>query len=172
MRSLQLNPHSSNADLKKRLLNSHGTIDCSRWQLLYLIQVGNQHSADVLAPIVDLSVHSVYKIVERYNKEGVISVAQKPKGGRRRSLLSSEDERSLVASFEQMAGKGQLKTANDMRALVEAKVGRTESDDYLWDLMHRHGWKKKMPRPHHPKRSLEDQQDFKKNSPKTWMPLP
>ena len=172
MRSLQLAPHLSNADIEVRLVNSRGTVDHSRWQLLYLIQIGNQHAADLIAPLVNLSVHSVYKIVERYNKEGPASVSQKSKGGRRRSLLSAEEEQGLVASFEQMAARGQLKTANDMRVLVEKKVGKTVSDDYLWDLLHRQGWKKKMPRPHHPKRTLQDQEDFKKNSPKTWMPLP
>ena len=81
-----------------------------------------------------------------------------------------DEEQALFTSFEQMAGKGKLKTANDMRSMVEKKVGKPVSDDYLWDLLHRHGWKKKMPRPHHPKRTKEEQADFKKNSPKNWAP--
>ncbi|MEJ0101233.1 MAG: winged helix-turn-helix domain-containing protein [Bacteroidota bacterium] len=63
-----------------------------------------------------------------------------------------------------------IKTANDIRLAVERKAGKPVSDDYLWDLLHRNGWKKKMPRPHHPKRSIEQQADFKKNSPKSWNP--
>jgi transposase len=147
-------------------------MDHSRWQLLYLIQIGGQHKADVLAPLVDLSVHSVYKIVERYNREGPSSISCKPRGGRRRSLLTLEQEEALFASLEQKALKGALKTAGDIRAIVEKATGRMVSDDYLWDLLKRHGWKKKMPRPHHPKSSRQQQEDFKKNSPNVWMPPP
>ncbi|MBX3242503.1 MAG: winged helix-turn-helix domain-containing protein [Chitinophagaceae bacterium] len=46
--------------------------------------------------------------------------------------------------------------------MVEHKVGRKVSDDYLWDLLKCNGWKKKMPRPRHPKRTLAEQQEFKK----------
>jgi len=170
MRSLQLISHLSNAGLQSKLISSRGTVDHNRWQILYLIQIGNQHAAEVIAPLVNLSVHSVYKVVERYNHNGPSSVSCKAKGGRRRALLSSEEEKTLVASFEQLAIKGQLKTANDLRRVVEMKVGKPVSDDYLWDLLHRHGWKKKMPRPHHPKRTKEEQDEFKKNSPKNWSP--
>ncbi len=145
MRSLQLTSHLSNTDLQSQLVASRGTIDHNRWQILYLIHIGNLHLAEVIAPLVNLSVHSVYKIVERYNKDGPSSVSCKPKGGRRRSLLTIEEERTLIVSFEQLAVKGQLKSANDLRRVVEKKVGKPVSDDYLWDLLHRHGWKKKMP---------------------------
>jgi len=170
MRSLQLTSHLSNSELQSRLVESRGTNDHNRWQILYLIQIGNQHAAEVIATLVNLSVHSVYKIVERYNLDGPASINTKAKGGRRRALLSTDVEQSLIGSFEDLASKGKLKTANDMRSIVENKVGKSVSDDYLWDLLHRHGWKKKMPRPHHPKRSLRDQKEFKKNSPKSWRP--
>jgi transposase len=170
MRSLQLKDHLSDADLRSRLVSSRGTMDHSRWQLLYLIQIGGQHSADVLAPLVDLSVHSVYKIVEGYNREGPSTVRCKQRGGRRRSLLTLEQEEDLFVSLEQKALKGELKTAGDIRALVEKTAGRVVSDDYLWDLLKRNGWKKKMPRPHHPKSNRQQQEDFKKNSPNVWMP--
>ena len=172
MRSLQIASHLSDAELTACLKQSHGSQDCSRWQLLYLIQIAGLRSAAVLSPLVNLSVHSIYMIVARYNKQGPTSVSQKPKGGRRRSLLSLEEEQALVAFFEQSAGKAALKTTNDMRILVEGRVGRVVSDDYFWDLLHRHGWKKKEPRSHHPKRSVEQPQEFNKNSPKCWQPLP
>jgi len=54
--------------------------------------------------------------------------------------------------------------------VVENKVGKAVSDDFLWDLLNRNGWKKKMPRPHHPQRDITAQAEFKKNSPRIWMP--
>jgi len=172
MRSLQVFPHCSNAVVQKNLSGSRGSGSHSRWQIIYLIQVGNLHAADLLAPLVNLSVHSIYKIAEAYNLAGVTALACKEKGGRRRALLSVEEEADLFASLEVLASKGLIKTANDIRSRVEQKVGKGVSDDYLWDLLHRNDWKKKMPRPCHPKRSLEEQAAFKKNSPKNWHPQP
>jgi transposase len=171
MRSLQLTNHLTNSEVQTRLSSSRGTLCHSRWQIIYLIQVGNIHSAELLAPLVNLSVHSIYKIVEKYNQAGADALVYQQKGGRRRSLLSLEEESELFSSMEKLASRGLIKTANDLRTVVEQKTGKTVSDDYLWDLLHRNGWKKKMPRPHHPKRSIEEQADFKKNSPKSWSPL-
>ena len=170
MRSLQVSPHCSNAALHKKLSDSRGSSSHSRWQIIYLIQIGNMHAAELIAPLVNLSVHSIYKIVESYNLEGVRALVYKEKGGRRRSLLSVAEEVDLFTSLEALASKGLIKTANDIRSVVEKKVGKPVSDDYLWDLLHRNDWKKKMPRPHHPKRSLEEQAAFKKNFPKNWSP--
>lgn len=172
MRSLQLVPHLNNSEIKDQLFQSRGSLTHSRWQIIYLIQVGNMHSAELVAPLVNLSVHSIYKIVERYNRDGLSSISYTPKGGRRRALLSVEEEKELFLSLEDKAARGLIKTANDIRSVVEQKTGKPVSDDYLWDMLQRNGWKKKMPRPHHPKRSLEDQLEFKKNSPKTWSPPP
>ena len=170
MRFLQLINHLSDASIKSHLVSSRGTSDHNRWQIIYLIQVGGQQKAELISPLVDLSVHSIYKIVERYNREGASALACKEKGGRRRSLLSLTEEKNLFKSLEEMASRGLIKTAGDIRSAVEKKTGKAVSDDYLWDLLHRHGWKKKMPRPHHPKRTLREQASFKKNSPTTWTP--
>lgn len=170
MRTLKLVNHLSDVQLKEKLSVAAGRPEFTRWQILYLIQVGKIQSADTIAPLVNLSKPSIYKIVEGYNKSGVQSIKYTPRGGRRRSLLNAEQETSLLSAIEQKAAKGLIKTANDIRALVEAKVGKKVSDDYLWDLLNRNGWKKKMPRPHHPKRDLASQQEFKKNSPTAWLP--
>ncbi len=170
MRTLKLEGHLSDVQLKERLSAAIGKPEFSRWQILYLIQVGKIGSAATISPLVNLSRPSIYKIVEGYNKSGVISIKYNLRGGRRRSLLSLEEEAALLMTIEQKAAKGLIKTANDIRAIVESKTGTKVSDDYLWDLLNRNGWKKKMPRPHHPKRNIAEQQEFKKNSPTVWLP--
>jgi transposase len=170
MRTLQLTKHLSDAQLKEKLKDSIDTPLFSRWQILYMIQIGHIHAAQTISPMVNLSNPSIYKIVEQYNKSGVKGIKYAPRGGRKHSLLSLSEEVALLSAIEQKASKGLIKTAKEMRAVVEQKVGKPVSDDYLWDLLHRHGWKKKMPRPHHPKRNLSEQQEFKKNSPRSWLP--
>ena len=168
MRTVQLTSHLTNEQLIEKLSFTRGSPDFSRWQILYLIQVAKQSSADIISPLVGLSKPSIYKIVEGYNKQGPSAIKCKSRGGRRNAFLSVEDEERLFINLEEQASKGLIKTANDIRQVVELKVGKHVSDDFLWDLLHRNGWKKKMPRPHHPKRNIKEQGEFKKNFLKTW----
>ncbi|MBI1766916.1 MAG: winged helix-turn-helix domain-containing protein [Bacteroidetes bacterium] len=171
MRTLELVSHLTDTQLKEQLAAASNKPEFSRWQILYMVQVAGIHSAAVISPLVNLSRSSIYKIVEQYNKAGIRGIKYSLRGGRRRSLLTASDETELLATIEQKAAKGLIKTANDIRIIVEAKVGKAVSDDYLWDLLNRNGWKKKMPRPHHPKRNIAEQQEFKKNSLNVWLPF-
>jgi transposase len=170
MRQLQLLDHLSNAAINQHLQATHGKPEFARWQIIYLIQVANVSSADMIAPLVGLSKPSVYSIVQKYNKHGASAIAVRPRGGRKNSLLTLAEEEALLQSIEKKAARGLIKTAFDIKALVNERVGKVVSDDYLWDLFKRHGWKKKMPRPHHPKKDADSQELFKKNSPMIWQP--
>jgi len=81
-----------------------------------------------------------------------------------------EEEQQMMKALEKEAQAGKIITMNDIRKVVEKKVGQSVSDDYLWDLFKRHNWKKKAPRPQHPKKQQATQEEFKKNSPGFWSP--
>lgn len=78
MRSLQLADRLSNAVVQKNLMDSRNTINRTRWQIIYLIQIGNIHSAELLSRLVDLSVHSIYEIVGHYNHSGIEALSCEP----------------------------------------------------------------------------------------------
>jgi transposase len=56
-----------------------------------------------------LSKPSVYKIVERYNKQGPLAIKCKLRGGRRNALLSVNEEEQLFINLEEQASKGLIK---------------------------------------------------------------
>jgi len=170
MKLLTIQQHLTDKQLSKQLNDAKGTNDFERWQMLYLIQVGGLNNAGQIGTAVGVSKHTVYQLVRAYNKKGIKAVSKKPKGGRRRSLLSIEQEMSLMEELKKMAQLGQIHSAQAVRKHVEARVGNKVSDDYLWDLFNRHSWKKKMPRPRHPKSDKAIQTRFKKNSPNYWSP--
>ena len=86
--------------------------------------------------------------------------------------MSFEDEEKMMKSLKLKVLEGKVLVVKHIRKIVEAKVGKSVSDDYIWDLFKRHNWKKKMPRPEHPKKNIAAQEEFKKNSPKYWQPNP
>ena len=137
-----------------------------RWQILHAVATNSGQSAEALGLLLGCSGHVIKCTVQRYNKMGATFVNGAKWGGRRerRCLLSFEQEAGLLQSWEAMALEGGILVAKQLRAVVEQKVGHAVSDDYLWDLLHRHGWKKKAPRPQHPKAEqvTEKRDAFKK----------
>lgn len=171
MKTLKLKTVLPISEIKASLKSSKNTVEFKRWQCLYMISTMDKVSADYLSDVLCLSKPTIYSIVQKFNKQGKISVKPKLKGGRKRSLLSWEQEVEVMNSLTEEAKQGKLITANAIRKSIEEKVGKKVSDDFLWDLFHRHGWKKKKPRPVHPKSNKQLQDDFKKNSRMIWTPF-
>lgn len=170
MRLLQLTQEISPAIIKEKMQSASSIADYKRWQIIYSVCVYSV-DAEYLSDITGYSKANVYSIVQSFNKSKNLDVSSKQKGGRRRELMSIEQERELMNSLENKALKGQILSGNDVRKIIEQKTNKAVSDDYIWDLFKRNGWTKHSPRPHHPNKDLEKQEEFKKNSKTIWLPL-
>jgi hypothetical protein len=53
---------------------------------------------------------------------------------------------------------------HDLKAAYEKAIGHPTSDSTVYNLLHRHGWRKLKPRPFHPKRDFAAQNAFKKTA--------
>ena len=69
----------------------------------------------------------------------------------------------LAPLFAKAAGAGEMLNIHDLKAAYEEAIGHRTSDSTVYNLLHRHGWRKLMPRPFHPKRDLAAQNAFSKN---------
>ena len=172
MRTLQLKPHLDKASLLKKMHAQKDVRLFQYWQILFCIQGNPGKKASEYADLLGVDVSKIYRIAELYNLKGADFDRHLQWGGRReqRSLLSIEQEARLLRSLESRAGSGKIITMNNIRSVVEREAGVGVSDDYLWDMFKRHGWRKKAPRPQHPKKDDAAQERFKKNSPAYWMP--
>jgi hypothetical protein len=45
---------------------------------------------------------------------------------------------------------GEMLNIHDLKAAYERAIGHATSDSTVYNLLHRHGWRKLMPRPFHP----------------------
>ena len=84
------------------------------------------------------------------------------KGGRRSGYLSLDEERAFLAPFFGRAEQGELATTEEIWRAFEARVGHEVDDSTIYRLLARHGWRKLMPRPRHPKADPQAQEQFKK----------
>jgi transposase len=175
MKKLKIRTGLSDKALKK-IMNSQKEVCAFKgWQIIYSAQTNPDKTSAEIALMLGVSKSKILRIVKAYNQFGknwyrVCYSGQR--GGRReqRCHLSLEDEKLFMKSLEEEALLGNILTFRHVKQKAEALIGKEVSDDYIWDLFSRHGWKKKVPRRQHPKADKAAQEEFKKNSKKTWIP--
>jgi transposase len=170
MRTLQLTQKISPTAIKAKMKAASNVSDYKRWQIIYNVSV-YEVDAEYLSDITGYSKANIYSIVQQFNNSKDSDASSKQKGGRRRELMSIDQERELMNSLESKALNGQIISGKDVRKVVEQKINKSVSDDYIWDLFKRNGWSKHSPRPHHPNKDIKKQEEFKKNSRTIWLPL-
>jgi transposase len=127
-----------------------------------------QFPAHEVATLLGVSTPAVWRWLSQYNRQGPAGLARRGRGGRRWAFLSLDQERELLAELQEQAGRGQVLTAKQIHGRVRQAVGKKVSLDYVYRLLHRHGWRKLGPRPRHVKADPQAQTEFKKNSRNSW----
>jgi hypothetical protein len=78
--------------------------------------------------------------------------------------MTLTEEKTLLARFAKSAGTGEMLNIHDLKAAYEKAIGHDTSNSTVYNLPARHGWRKLMPRPFHPKRDLAAQNAFADSS--------
>jgi transposase len=91
-------------------------------------------------------------------------------GGRRRFLMSREQEETFLKPWIEQAQSGGVLVLSPIRAALAQHLGRPVKASVVYRLLARHGWRKVAPDTHHPKSDPQVQADWKKNFRKIWRP--
>lgn len=121
-------------------------------------------TAGEIGDIIGLSESTVKKIHSKFLKIGKAAYKSKKKGGRKRENLSLDEEKELLAHFEFSSEKAGTATMTEIKLRYEAKARKKVPRSTISRLLKRFGWRKIMPRPYHPKKNIEAQNEFKKTS--------
>ena len=100
-----------------------------------------------------------------------VAGAIKPKGtwgGRRRQLLSWDEEMEFLKPWVTKAEIGGVLVVPPIRAALEEQIGKQVPASTVYRLLARHGWRKVAPDTCHPKKDADVQETFKKTSQKRW----
>jgi transposase len=168
MRPTKLTNHLDQDELRVRMKTSTDREQFQRWQSIFLTSKGL--SSEVVAEYVGCTKGTVHQWVYQYNHAGPDGFLLQGRGGRRFGLLTLDEESSLLEQVRTQAERGRILTAYAVKVHIEERTGKAVSKDYLYDILHRHGWRKVMPRPQHPKADREKQEEFKKNFRSWWQP--
>ena len=133
-----------------------------RIQMVLLRESGITQPA--IAAAMGVSLSSVNREHMGYDDGGMKARKPKPNGGRKHENMTLAEEKALLARFANAAGAGEMLNIHDLKAAYEKAIRLPTSDSTVYNLLHRHGWRKLMPRPFHPKRDLAAQNAFKKTA--------
>jgi transposase len=122
------------------------------------------------ASLLGVSRASVHRLQTRFRERSQGRYVAKRHGGCRRALMSLEEEQAFLALWAEQAKEGGVLVVSGLRAALSQQLGRPIAPSVLYRLLERHGWRKVAPDTRHPKSDPQVQEDFKKNSPKRWVP--
>lgn len=125
-------------------------------------------NADQVGDLLGTSRRTVFR--DRENIRNQDDTAKNSWGGRRHCSMTVEEEREFLAQWEKLAKDGGILTVPPIHAALVERLGYDTPMSTTYRLLARHGWRKVQPDTKHPKSDPELQDEFKKNSPKKWLP--
>lgn len=107
------------------------------------------------------NVRYITTLMGQYKKQGLEEFIRIKQTSHNRNM-SVEQEAKVLAKFEEEADAGHELTVNEIRQGLESELGKETSVAYAYRVLKRHGWRKVMPRPKHPKAAAKEEQDSSK----------
>ena len=153
--------HLTVEEVKTRMKTDPRPLCRQRWLIIYNA-LAQPRKAEEIARHCGVSKASVHQVISMYNRLGVVAVETPGKGGRRHQYLTLEEEQQFLAPFFARAQAGEIATVREIWQAFEERVGHHVDDSTIYRLLDRHGWRKLMPRPRHPKADPHAQEQFKK----------
>jgi transposase len=148
--------------LKRALRRTKTPVLRQRIQMVLLREAGMTQPA--IAEAMGVSLSTVNRAHMAFDRGGLAALEPKRSGGRIRENMTLGEEKALLARFAKAAGAGEMVNIHDLKAAYEQAIGHPTSNSTVYNLLARHGWRKLMPRPFHPKRDLAAQSAFKKTA--------
>ncbi|HNV56737.1 MAG: winged helix-turn-helix domain-containing protein [Smithella sp.] len=125
-------------------------------------------TADLVSELLGVSRRTVFRSLGDIRSQDVTD--KKLWGGRRHCSMTVEEEREFLDPWENLATAGGILTVPPIHAALVERLGYAVPMSTTYRLLARHGWRKVQPDTKHPKSDPELQDEFKKNSPKKWLP--
>lgn len=159
MKSLIVGDKPTVARLAERLKQASTHAEYQRIQCV-LIRATLGSSASQIAQLLGWSTATVHVIHSRWAKEGDAIFELRSRGGRRHQHLSVEQEQELLAPFVARAKAGGMLTVTEIQQAYQQQIGKKVAPSTVYRLLERHGWRKVVPRPGHPKTDVAAQAAF------------
>lgn len=154
-------PEGSEETLHKALRESKSKLEFQRIQCVWLRSCLGLNSEQIALGL-GLQAPSVRRLQSLFFNGGITALKGFGRGGRHRENLSKEEEELFLKKFFTQAQEGGIIEVSEVKRAYEKKVGRRVPKSTVYRMLARHGWRKIVPRPRHPKTDEAEQSAFKK----------
>jgi transposase len=153
-------------DRARELIARAETVEQLRQAQAVVLPLEYGLSLERTARIIGHSVPWTCQLRNRFFAGEIVGNGQRQRrGGRRRQNMSVKQEQEVLAPFLDRARNGGILVVGQVKAEIEATLGRKMVLSSVYNLLHRHGWRKLAPDRRHPQSDAQAQQEWKKNFP-------
>lgn len=131
-------------------------------RLCVLVMRAEGKSLEEISEKTGYHISTASKLIARYMRDGISAIAENHYKGNRRNM-SFEEEAAILAPFIERAERGEMVDIKEIAAAYQKAVPHKVSDTQIYYVLHRHGWRKIMPRSRHPKKASEEAIEASKN---------
>lgn len=153
-----------------RTVKTTHSLDEFRSALAVLLPAKVGLTLERTAEMLGVGTASINRMQSRLDIGRTSSSGKRNWGGRRRSLLTAEEEGEFLKPWAEQAKEAGLLVLSPIRAALAERVGHSVKASVVWRLLARHGWRKVAPDTKHPKNDPRIMKAWKKNSRRLWKP--
>ena len=124
-------------------------------RLYVLVMRAEGRSLEEISEKTGYHISTASKLIARYMRDGISAIAENHYKGNRRNM-SFEEEAAILAPFIERAEREEMVDIKEIAAAYQKAVPHKISDTQIYYVLHRHGWRKIMPRSRHPKKASEE----------------
>jgi transposase len=163
-------PEETASGMESLLKSAPDLIAFRKIQCIYL-RAKFSYLPKQISEITGLSISRVRQIHTAYYQHGETVLKETKRGGRSHCYMDEARESKILESFNHKASQGEVVIAREIHKKYEEVLQRKVTKSAIYKLLHRHGWRKIFPRPHHLNQNKEEMEAFKKTLAQ-WLPPP
>ena len=124
-------------------------------RLYVLVMRAEGKSLEEISEKTGYHISTASKLIARYMRDGISAIAENHYKGNRRNM-SFEEEAAILTPFIERAKREEMVDIKEIAAAYQKAVPHKISDTQIYYVLHRHGWRKIMPRSRHAKKASEE----------------
>ena len=132
-------------------------------RLYVLVMRAEGKSLEEISEKTGYHISTASKLIARYMRDGISAIAENQYKGNRRNM-SFEEEAAILAPYIERAERGEMVDIKEIAAAYQKAIPHKISDTQIYYVLHRHGWRKIMPRSRHPKKASEEAIEDRKST--------
>ena len=143
------------AKIREQMKTTKSRVSCRRMEAVALL--GEGKTPEEVASIKKYHPKYVRTLGLQYHERGLESFSVDGRCGGNHKVMSDEEAEKFLCEFSAEASEGKILTVEEIAMALDKKTGKSrKSLSTAYSFLHRHDWRKIMPRPAHPKKADEE----------------